>query len=403
MQKSPVAGTVVGGLVGVVAGGLVVFLFTKEGDNVGGLYIAALLGFFVLAPLLVLNLVLSAIYLRRKLPGRIFAWMWGPIGAVVCLITLMDGVAEQKRQSDAAEHPAIREVHVNLSGESIWFDPAGTGGEMRGAIAMRGNEAGRFAELTRYFGESDQMTIYAKARLASAFSEMTVFHEPPAQGTPKVLPVVWRADAFPALDSFMKHLSFQGGEASVIVYWYFHYADRVEVAPVIDLAGSQAMDLWGRGTPVVDFHIANLGRRPIARLEIDGAALALGSAAFESEQAEDYRCSRRNYAAYAVNRLQGPLKIRWQWAQANPEWQEALVDVPPFRASQLPRGRVRSTSVELYFQPDGSVVAERSQVRDLAQGEMSIHTTGPSRPLASPPPCGYAPDRFGDSVKVIRD
>lgn len=402
MQQLPVAGPVVGALAGALAGGLVVFLFTK-GDDVSGLYIAALLGFFVLVPLLVLNLVLSMIYLRRRLPGHIFAWMWGPIVAVMCLVMLMDGLAEQKRQSDAAEHPAIREVHVNLSGRSIWFDPAGKGGEMRGTIAMRGEEPGIFAELTRYFSESDQMAIYAKARQVPAVSEMPVFHEPPAQGDPRVLPVVWRADAFPAVDSFMKHLSFQAGEASVIVYWYFHYADRVEVAPVIDLAGSQAMDLWGRGTPVVDFHIANLGGLPIARLEIDGAAVALGGAAFESEQAVDYQCSRRNYAAYAVNRLQGPLKIRWQWAQANPAWQETVVDVPSFRSSQLPRGRIRSTSIELYFLPDGSVVAERSQVRDLARGEMIIHTTGPSRPLASPPPCGYASDRFDDSVKVIRD
>jgi len=400
--KAPVAGPAVGVLAGAVAGGIVVFLLTA-GDNLGGMYIAILLGLFVLAPLLVLNLVLSVIYLRREVPGRIFGWMWGPILAVFCLVMLTDSMVEQKRRSSEAEHPNMREVHVNLTGHPIWFDPAGNGGAPRGAIAMRGDPRGAFTELTSYFSDDDRMAIYDKARLAPSFKQMAVFSESPAKGEARMLPAVWRADAFPDVASFMKHLSFQGGEASVIVYWFFHYPDRVDVVPAIKLAGSQSMDLWGQGVPLVDFHIANLARLPIARLEVDGAALTLGSAAFAPEDVAGNGCSSRNYAAYTVNRLRVPLKVRWQWAQANPAWQEALVEVPPFRSGPLPRGRLRSTSVELYFQADGSVVAERSQVRDLPRGEMSIHTTGPSRPLASPPPCGYAPDRYGESVKVIRD
>lgn len=402
MLKVPMAGPVAGVLTGAAAGGIVVFLLTA-GDNLGGIYIAILLGVFVLAPLLVVNLALSVMYLRREVPGRTFGWMWGPILAVLCLVLLIDGVGEQKRRSREAEHPNIREVHVNLTGYPIWFDPAGSGGDPRGTIAMRGDPRGAFTEMTRYFSDDDRMAIYDKARLAPSFKQMTVFLEPPAKGEARILPAVWRADAFPAVESFMKHLSFQGGEASVIVYWFFHYPDRVEVVPAIDLAGSQSMDLWGQGGPVADFHIANLARLPIARLEIDGATLALGSAAFAPEQAAGNGCSSRNYAAYAVNRLQAPLKVRWQWAQANPAWREALVEVPPFRNGPLPRGRLRSSSVELYFQADGSVVAERSQVRDLPRDEMSIHTTGPARPLASAPPCGYAPDRYGESVKVVRD
>lgn len=402
MPKQPMAGPLVGGLIGLVACGAIVFLFTK-GDHVGGVYIAVLLGVYVLAPLLVLNLVLSVIYLRRGVPAPTFGWMWGPIAAVGFLIMLRDGFSEQKRRSDEAEHPVIREVHVNLSGHRIWFDPAGKGGDPHGAVVLPGDPPGALVELSRYFGDDDTMAIYAKARLAPSFHEMTVFREPPPKGHPRMLPAIWRADAFPDVSSFIQHLSFQGGEASVVVYWFFHYPDRVDVIPAIDLAGSQSMDLWGHGVPVVDFHIANLGRWPIARLEIDGATLALGSATFAPEQADGNGCSSRNYAGYAVNHLQAPLKVRWQWAQANPAWHEALVEVPPFRTGQLPRGRPRSTSVELYFQADGSVVAERSQVRDLPRDGMSIHTTGPARPLASPPPCGYAPDRYGESVKVIRD
>lgn len=396
------AGPMVGGLMGVTACGAIVFLLTK-GNNVGGVYIAVLLGVYVLAPLLVLNLVLSVIYLRRGVLAHTFAWMWGPIVAVGCLIMLINRFSEQKQRSDETAHPVIREVHVNLSGQRIWFDLAGKGGDPRGEVVLPGDPPGAVVELSRNFGDDDTMAIYAKTRLAASFREMAVFREPPAKGYPQMLPANWRADAFPDVSSFIQHLSSQGGEASVVVYWFFHYLDRVDVAPAIELAGSQSMDLWGHRVPVVDFHIANLGRWPIARLEIDGATLALGSATLAPEHAEDNGCSSRNYAGYAVNHLQAPLKVRWQWAQDNPAWHEALVNVPPFRTGPLPRGRLRSTSIELYFQMDGSVVAERSQVRDLPWDEMSIHTTGPARPLASLPPCGYAPDRYAESVKVIQD
>lgn len=404
IPKAPVAGPIVGGLAGAVAFGLVLLLLSDSG-SVGAVYLAAMVGFLVVAPLLAINLVLSVIYLRRNVPGRAFGWMWGPILAVVGLVTVIDSVKEHSRQHSETDHPVIRERHVNLSGLAIWFDPVGKSGEPRDSVTLPAYPTGSVVELSRYFGSDDNVAIYAKARLNSAFrnSNMAVFRAPADKGPPTILPLNWRAEDFPDVSSFMRYLSFQGGESSVVMYAYFHYPDRVDVRPMIDLGGSQSMDLWGQDVPLVDFHIANLGRLPIARLEIDGATLSLGDAAFAPEQAEGFGCASRNYEAHAINRLLGPLKVRWQLAEANPAWHEAEVAVPAFRSATRLPGRPRSTSVDLYFQEDDSVAAERSQVRDTAQGVLSIRTTGPSRPLATTPACGYAPDRYSDQVKVIRD
>ncbi len=401
-NKTPVAGPVTGALLGLSAGGTALYLYGA--DDWGRLIVALLVGLLVLAPLLVVNLFFSVAYWRRGVTGLPWLWMWGPIALVWCAVLLAKGLAQHTRRLDEAKHPSVREMHVNLSGRSIWFDPAGQGGEPRGRQAMPGDAPGVFAEVTRYYSADDPMAIYEVARLAPSFRSMTVFVAPPPDGATATLPVVWQADAFPDVASFMRHLSFRGGEASVTEHWFFHYADRVEVVPALSLSGSAVMDLAGGPVPMVAFHIANLAHQRLARLEVDGATLGLGSEARAPEQANGYGCTERNHAAHALNRLQAPLKLRWQWAQANPAWHEATVKVPAFRERlDTPRGNPHLTSVTLYLQADGSVVAERSLLRSSLSGEMSLQTTGPGRPLATTPPCGYAPDRYGDAVTVFRD
>lgn len=389
------AGPIVGGVLALVMAALVAYL-ASAGDSVYGLYLAALLAFAILGPLLIANVVLAVIYLRRGVPGRVHAWMWGPSLAVLAALALVDGVHTHGEKVFAAEHPDIREVHVNLSGRSRWLE---TGS---GVQELPGEKAERFLVFTRYAG-TGTVQPYDGARLAPEFTAMQVYLGPPGEAAPTALPVVSAPFAFPEVGTFINNLSFKGGEAAVVEYWYYHYPDRVEVAPAVNLSGSQAMDLWGASVPLVDFHIANLGARAIARLEIDGQAIALGDTAFAPESAAGFGCSRRNYEAHAVNRLAGPLKIRWQLAGADPAWQEAVVTVPKFRSGQSPRGRIHSTSVDLYFLAGGNVVAERSQYIDLPGGRVAIRTTGPAVPLPDNPPCGLAPDRYSDDAAIIRD
>ena len=94
--------------------------------------------------------------------------------------------------------------------------------------------------------------------------------------------------------------------------------------------------------------------------------------------------------------------MRWQLAGVNPSWREASVAVRAFGAGPV-KGRIRSTSVELYFQKDGSVVAEPSQLIDQPGKKLALRIHDQAPPLRQTPPCGRAKDRYADWVEVIRE
>jgi hypothetical protein len=403
-------GIAIGGVVSLVMLGVLIVLATRGENSVYHFYFAAMVGMWVLAPLLVANVVVTLIYLYRRVSARTYLWMWVPPLTVLLGAVMVSGLMDMrsKAQEDAFEsaHPNVQEVHVNLSGRDLWLDPESAVNDSNGAAVMPAKQPERFIELTRYaknfYGE-DRMLAYEGGRLAADFRELTVYFGPPASTAPSKLPVVVAAP-YPDVGLFVSKLSFRPlNNVSLLKHLYFHYADRVEVAPALSLSGSASMDLWGANLPVVDFHLANLAARPLARLEIDGQAVDLGEQAFQRESAEGGDCRSRNFEAHAINRLQGPLKVRWQFAQANPSWHEAQVNVPSFKSAQGPAGRVRSTSVDIYFQDDGSVVAERSQLIDRAAALLTVRSTGPAVALRQPPPCGMAADRFGDSVTRVQD
>jgi len=402
-MKHYIAGPIVGIAAALVMAWLL-FSWATLGNADWGIYGIILEAVAILVPLLLANIVLSIVYARRNASRRTFTWMWAPLLLVLVAQMVFDGVQLQKERAIESAHPNIQEVHINLSGRNLWLDP--TTNSTDGAAGMPGNDPAKFIVFTRYYGKNeDRMAAYKVARLAESFHEMRVFYGQPLNTPPTTVPVN-RPVAFPDVKTFIDHLTFNGGEASIIKYWYYHYQDHIDVVPAISLAESQAMesqsmDLWGTEVPLVEFHIANLGTLPIARLEIDGQAIALGYEAFRPES-ENSDCSRRNFEAYAVNNLGAPLKVRWQLAQVNPSWHEANVFVPEFSPGKTPITRIRATSVDLYFQEDGSVVAERSQTGELPQ-QRAIRTTGPAVPLLRKPPCGYAPDRYNENVTVIRN
>ncbi|MDD5084391.1 MAG: hypothetical protein PHT88_05700 [Candidatus Moranbacteria bacterium] len=403
-MKKFIAGPIIGIISALVMAWLLISLTNQE-NNIGDLYLILLETAVVLVPLLLANIVLTFVYFRRNVPRLTYAWMWIPLLAVWVVQMMFNYIQLQQKRAIEAAHPNIQEVHVNLSGRSLWLDPEESTDSADGMAEMPGNDPSKFITFTRYYGndygKEDNMTAYNVARLADSFNEMHLFYGKPESTQPTFVPVK-RPTAFPNVKTFIDLLSFKGGEASVIRYWYYHYSDHVDVVPAISLSGSQSMDLWGTGVPLVDFHIANLGTLPIARLEIDGQSIDLGSEAFYPEN-ENSICTSRNFQAYAINHLNAPIKVRWQLAQANPAWHETSVVVPKFSAGHAPIVHIRSTSVDLYFQSDGSVIAERSQFGELSQEQYAIRTTGPAVPLLHKPPCGLAPDRYTENVKVIRN
>ncbi len=399
-MKRRIAGPIVGTLAGLVMAGILL-MFAVRQDSPETIYLGLLLAGFVAVPLLIANVVITGVYLWNRAAPRTYLMMWVPPMLAMAILPVSEYISARQRDAFWAENPPIREVHVNLSGRSLWLDPDEAGDASGGYGELAGDKPEQFVPLTRYPGGKDRMSAYQRGRLLENYRDMKVFFGEPRTSAPTLLPLNQTAD-FPDTDIFRNMPTLKRRDAGLIVYWYYHYPDRVDVVPALSLSGSQDMDLWGSGLPVVDFHLANLGDLPIVRLEINGQAIALSEHAFFPETTEYGACSTRNYSAHAITRLDQPLKVRWQLAGVNPPWREASVAVRAFGPGPV-KGRIRSTSVELYFQKDGSVVAEPSQLIDQPGKKLALRIHDQVPPLRQTPPCGRAKDRYADWVEVIRE
>ena len=399
-MKQPIAGPIVGGVLALVIAG-VLLMFAVRGDSPETIYLGIMLALFVAAPLLIANVVMTAVYLWRKAPPRTYVMMWVPPILAMAILPVSEHLAYRKQQDFWAENPSIREMHVNLSGQSLWLDPEEAGDSSGGSGELAGDKPEQFVPLTRYPGGKDRMSAYTRARLQETYREMRIFRGHPGNTAPTLMPVS-QTTAFPEVEIFRNLPRFMGKEAGIIEYWYYHYPDRVEVVPALSLSGSHDMDLWGSGLPVVDFHLANLGNLPIVRLEINGQAIALSDHAFFPETTENASCTSRNFSAHAITGLDQPLKVRWQLGEVSPPWHEATVPVRGFGPGPA-QGRIRSTSVELYFQNDGSVVAEPSQLIDQPGKKLALRIHADAPPLRQAPPCGRVRERYAEWVQVIRE
>ncbi|MET3132840.1 hypothetical protein AAKU55_003120 [Oxalobacteraceae bacterium GrIS 1.11] len=393
-KLSRLVGMVVGTLMALLLASLALFALLTPNLGYGGIgliFIAIGVG----GPLLLLNAGLSLLVLRKPGAGRALLWMWLPSMVVLAIIAVYVTGARWSGELFQRAHPNIREVHINLSGRTLWLDPESTVNEPVPAMPAEAPE--KFATLTRYsrkyYGQ-DRMQAYQGARLADGFKQMPVYYGDPGATPPTpptMLPVV--AAAYPDLASFVSKLSFQtGNDAVVAVFLYYHYADRVEVAPSFELSGMDATDLWGQDVPVVNFQFHNLGARPIARVEIDGQAIHFGAGAISATPTGE-PCA--GYPAHGINRLTAPLLVRWQYAQANPLWQTAKVALPTFKNAKFGKGKLRFDGVDLYFQDGAGPVAERSQEVDLGGDKVGFRSAGVV------PPAGAACEawsRYNDNV-----
>lgn len=399
-MKRRIAGPIVGILAGLVMAGIFL-MFAVRQDSPETIYLGLLLAGFVAVPLLIVNLVITGVYLWNKAAPRTYLMMWVPPVLAMGILPVSEYVSARQRDAFWAENPPIREVHVNLSGRSLWLDPDEAGDASGGHGELAGDKPEQFVPLTRYTGGKDRMSAYTRGRLQETYREMRIFRGHPGNTAPTLMPVSQTA-AFPEVEIFRNLPRFMGKEAGIIEYWYYHYPDRVEVVPALSLSGSHDMDLWGSGLPVVDFHLSNLGNLPIVRLEINGQAIALSDHAFFPETTEYSGCTSRNFSAHAITGLDQALKVRWQLGEVSPPWHEATVPVRGFGPGPA-QGRIRSTSVELYFQKDGSVVAEPSQLIDQPGKKLALRIHADAPPLRQAPPCGRVRERYAEWVQVIRE
>ncbi|MET3132839.1 hypothetical protein AAKU55_003119 [Oxalobacteraceae bacterium GrIS 1.11] len=375
-KRSQSAGIVVGALLALLLASLSLIFLCQPADSYAAIWMIYLIA-VVGGPLLLINVGLSVYVLYKSGGGRALLRMWLPSMAAAAILPVYFAGAGLSRDLFQRAHPDIREVHINLSGRTLWLDPESM--VNYAMSAMPGDAPEKFTELTRDSRreyDHHRMLSYQGARLADGFKQMSFYYSEPGipgrTSRPTVLPVV--AAAYPDLASFMRRLSFQtGNDAVVAVFLYYHYPDRVEVAPSFALSGMDAKDLWGQDVPVVNFQFHNLGARPIARVEIDGQAIHFGTRAVSATVAGEW-CAR--FPAHGINRLTAPLTVRWQYAQANPVWQTAKVALPAFKNAKPSKGKLRFDGVDLYFQDGAGPVAERFQEVDLGGDKVGVRSVG---------------------------
>jgi hypothetical protein len=376
-------GVATGILLGLVAALLCLSLIRSAGargyDAVGPAILQMVLAFALGLPLLAANLAITVHLQRRHAARGILRWQWLPVGGVAALALCYQALTGFSDDKYKREHPAVSELHVNLSGRRLWRDPSVS------ALALEAEPAGvtpQFRQMTRE-RHDDPMAEYAGPHLAPGLTHLRVYFTDPSQqrgGAPALMPlVVARAPDLariaPALTAFEPALDFM----------YYHYPDRVEVAPTLRIPDTAAGLGPTAQVPLVFVIPHNLTDRPIIRLEVDGLTLRL-DAAIQPD-------TRDNGCAFvrlpAITALDAPVTVRWQAAQNAPAWQKAMVAAPGFEPLQPAEGSVRENAWHLYFLPDGSVSARRAQLLALGDKELGVRQSDVVPPLPLAPACGY--------------
>lgn len=358
---------------------------------------------------LIATFVVTIVQIKNKAPQRVILFAWAPIGLALAGLLVLNSVGEFKKSTHEAKYPNIVEKHINLSGKKM-FVPIGHGEDSSKVNIEMDKNPENLIELTRYrtlYANADPLLVYSGSRLAATFKTLPVFFDSqPTKTAHPIMFAVIQPKSYPEITDFIDKLndsmhSYHTTEPDILVYQYYYYANHVEVAPALVLSGSANMALWGTSTPVVTVSINNLNSQSIVRLEIDGQALALGTNLWQPNKTES-NC--KSYSPTLISKLEAPLKVRWQFAEANPKWHEAMVTVPKLKAlKSKPDWKEREINLYLYFQKDGKVAAQLLQVVVFKDDKLGIRTTKVSPELLETGPCGTADDRWSEEAVRINN
>jgi len=366
-----------------------------------------MLAIFVGGPLAAALVITWIVYMakaRGSLPGRIHAAMFAPPLLAMCIVPAAMEMesADARRFSDA--HPAIHETHVNLSGGPLWLAPDVDGNNASGAppeMPMEPAPGARFVSLTRYpdkAGVAAGTFPYDGAHLRAGIDTYTYgSSNPEGRSTTNGRTVPLVRSPYPDLHKVGRHVT----ESWVLVHQYFHYSDHVEMVPSLNLGAASTEDaLIGKVGNLVQFHLSNHVAPVIARLEVNGQNLVLGSnGTIEANTHCNWTYTRAGEALVDVG---APLKLRWQRLDAPGHWHEASVTMPALRAA--PRGApVSLPSVLLYFTGNGQVAAERFQLFDAGDDRRVLLASGLPASVPADETCGSAMDGFNpETVTLLR-
>jgi hypothetical protein len=395
-QGARTAGVIVGILLALAAAGLCASVnqestgYADIQAGIGQLVFGVLFGI----PLLLLNIGLTNYLLNRDaVDGRVLRWMWLPTVVVLVLGIAYSAATNTLDANYRQEHPSITEVHTNLSGRALWLAPE---------VDSHKLEPGEARQVWRertLKDHDDPMTEYAGRRLAPGLKSITIRTGEPNGATATRVPVAVLPEpdlkALAPLDSDL---------GPRLTYMYFHYPDRVEIAPALDVWRDHLREHPTAHTPLVYIHMHNLAAPAIARLELDGLTVYLQEPAKQASPDTTY-CKIPHAAT--INRLAASMKVRWQTVGQAPAWNEAVLTLPTLAPPEPAQGTVRQRAVHLFFLPGGAVAAQLAQDIGLPEEAGQARTASGSYPstrnlrlsqampsFTAPMPCGGAAEAY---------
>lgn len=365
----------------------------------------ALLSYGVLfgGPLALVLALCWIIYMVRdkgQVPGRVHALMFLPTVLALAIVPVSDSIEQGRWDRFQASHPAIEEAHVNLSGRTIWTDRSGGSVSSGSSPYLEPGSVAQymFSRFRRYPNQgaaASENFPYDGARLKDGVDRYVYSSQ---DGTPGAS-VPLKRQPYPDMGK-LPSASAQG-EAELVVYHYYHYADHVEVAPgIARFAGTTDDRMEAAGMPgVAIFGLQNLTPQTIARVEINGQAYDMGSQAARSVLRQP--CDPVRGGSPVLLDLEQPLRVRWQTLEEPGTWREAIVSMPAFSAASGKDPGKGLLRVRLYFLPDETVAAERyREIR--ARGELSVRATGLPAAAQAYTGCGGAYSGYNpQTVKLL--
>ncbi len=374
-----VAGVSLALLVGAISVTALSNLVRDEGGGLG--YLAIFIG----GPLFLTALGIWIYLVLKGAAGHgLEKIMWIPVAASMAILPVAVVLESVDDAIYGSSHPAVQEIHVNLTGQTIFLQTESS----YGYEVLEGNDPDRFTKVDRdpaMNNRADKMRAYVGALPAPGFTSMSVTYgraDAPASVVPvRVMPApaLWTAHS----------LDLASADAEELTHYYYHYPNRVEVVTAID-GGDGYAKRFKRGAPVVQVVIHNLGSEEIVRLEVNGQPLSMPWSIEPAAQ----RCHPGSHEA--IDQPQAPLTLRWQTAATDAQWRQATVAVPAFKNREPTQGSIEEDTVHLYIKPDGSLAAQREQTLDVDLFTSGNRVTAAVPPFETDPTCGLVTGSHND-------
>ena len=328
--------------------------FPTHGNDWGWAYVLVLLG--IACALLGLVWLISLIFTLRKhgwsgiSPAQRLC-AFSPLLSLgaICAISLLDDYRKARHEKN---YPGMSETHVNLSDKLIrigWYDSDlscknGSRNYLDNKKFPVAAECARYdrqdaqekssANLYRYLYFRGKIRPEAQEFIREEY-ENASDAENFKPGLPKSYPLqktgIW--PTFAGLPPYRSG-SFAQETAGSVQLIYYHYNDRVDVAPAIAMSGLETMALEGRMANLYRAEVYNYTQTPIARIEIEAQALDIDGFDGMLQTTDRHDC--RAYAGYLQLPEKPRLRLRWQTAQAPYAWQHAEVEFPAFPRPEIP-------------------------------------------------------------------